>query len=260
MKITTWNVNSLKIRLPQVLQWLETHPVDVLCLQETKLVDEKFPQETLRQAGYESVFSGQPTYNGVALLWRQERGWTASDLVVGLPGFADEQKRLLTATLGPIRITSAYVPNGQAIDSDKYGYKLRWLDALHQWVQQDLPKHPRWVLAGDYNIAPEDRDVHDPLAWAGQVLCSDPERERFRALLALGLSDAFRLLEQAPKTYSWWDYRQLAFRRNRGLRIDHLLVSNMLRPLVKACLVDKAARAQEQPSDHAPVTIELSEP
>lgn len=260
MKITTWNVNSLKIRLPQVLQWLETHRVDVLCLQETKLVDEKFPQDALRQAGYESVFSGQPTYNGVALLWRQERAWSASDLVVGLPGFADEQKRLLTATLGPIRVTSAYVPNGQAIDSDKYGYKLRWLDALHRWVQQDLPQHPRWVLAGDYNIAPEDRDVHDPLAWAGQVLCSDPERERFSALLALGLSDAFRLFEQAPKTYSWWDYRQLAFRRNRGLRIDHLLVSDALRPSVKACQVDKTARAQEQPSDHAPVTIELAEP
>ncbi len=259
MKITTWNVISLKIRLPQVLQWLAAHPVDVLCLQETKLVDEKFPQEALKQAGYESLYSGQPTYNGVALLWRSERGWAASDVVVGLPGFPDEQKRLLTATLGPVRVTSAYVPNGQAVESDKYGYKLRWLDALLDWVRADLPRHLQWVIAGDYNIAPEDRDVHDPLAWAGQVLCSDPERERFRALLALGLNDAFRLFEQAPKTYSWWDYRQLAFRRNRGLRIDHLLVSDALRAQVLACAVDKAVRAQEQPSDHAPVTIELAE-
>lgn len=257
MKIATWNVNSLKIRLPHVLQWLDSHRVDVLCLQETKLIDERFPQAALAEAGYQSIFSGQPTYNGVALLWRTEHGWQPEQVVIGNPHFADEQRRLITATLGGVRITSAYVPNGQAVGSDKYDYKLRWLDALTTWVRQDMAAHPSWILAGDYNIAPDDRDVHDPQTWAGQVLCSDAERERFRGLLALGLSDAYRLFEQAPKTYSWWDYRQLAFRRNRGLRIDHLLVSDSLRPSVRACTIDKLARAQEQPSDHAPVTIEL---
>ncbi|MFN5883384.1 MAG: exodeoxyribonuclease III [Burkholderiales bacterium] len=258
MNIATWNVNSLKIRLPHVLQWLEAHPVDVLCLQETKLIDERFPQAALAEAGYQSIFSGQPTYNCVALLWRSDRQWQPENVVIGNPLFADEQRRLITATLGGVRITSAYVPNGQAVGTDKYDYKLRWLDALIQWVKQDLNANESWVLAGDYNIAPEDRDVHDPQAWAGQVLCSDAERERFRCLLALGLSDAYRLFEQPAKTYSWWDYRQLAFRRNRGLRIDHLLVSEALKPSVTACTIDKVARAQEQPSDHAPVSIELA--
>jgi len=258
MKITTWNVNSLKIRLPHVLQWLQANPVDVLCLQETKLIDEKFPHAALAEAGYHAIVSGQPTYNGVALLWRADRHWQAEQVVIGNPLFADEQRRLITATLGGVRITSAYVPNGQAVGSDKYDYKLRWLDALIAWVKQDMASHAGWVLAGDYNIAPEDRDVHDPQAWEGQVLCSDAERERFRSLLSLGLSDAYRLFDQAAKTYSWWDYRQLAFRRNKGLRIDHLLVSDSLRPAVSACTIDKLARAQEQPSDHAPVTIVLA--
>jgi exodeoxyribonuclease-3 len=259
MKIATWNVNSLKIRLPQVLQWLASHQVDILCLQETKLIDEKFPRDALLQAGYQCLYSGQPTYNGVALLWRADRAWEARDVVVGLPGYADQQKRLLSATLGGLRVTSAYVPNGQSLDSDKYAYKLRWLDALQAWVQRDLAGHPAWIIAGDYNIAPEDRDVHDPVLWADQVLCSEPERERFRALLALGLTDAFRILDQPPKAYSWWDYRQLAFRRNRGLRIDHLLLSEVLRSRVLACHIDKAVRAQEQPSDHAPVMVELAD-
>jgi exodeoxyribonuclease-3 len=258
MKIAAWNVNSLKIRLPQVLQWLHTTSVDVLCLQETKLTDDRFPHAALAEAGYRAICSGQPTYNGVALLWRADRGWEAEDVLIGNPLFPDEQRRLITARLGGVRITSAYVPNGQAVGSEKYDYKLRWLDALHAWVQQDLARHPDWVLAGDYNIAPEDRDVHDPAAWAGQVLCSDPERERFRKLTELGLTDAYRLFEQAPKTYSWWDYRQLAFRRNKGLRIDHLLVSDSLRASVQSCSIDKAVRAQEQPSDHAPVIIELN--
>lgn len=257
MKIATWNVNSLKIRLPHVLQWLQGTGVDVLCLQETKLTDDRFPQAALAEAGYRSIFSGQPTYNGVALLWRDDRGWEPEQVVIGNPLFPDEQRRLITACLGGVRITSAYVPNGQAVDSDKYAYKLRWLDALLAWVAQDLGQWPDWVLAGDYNIAPDDRDVHDPAAWAGQVLCSDPERERFRKLTDLGLADAYRLFEQAPKSYSWWDYRQLAFRRNRGLRIDHLLVSASLRESVQSCVIDKAVRAQEQPSDHAPVVVEL---
>lgn len=258
MKIATWNVNSLKIRLPHVLQWLQAHSVDVLCLQETKLTDDRFPHAALAEAGYQSIFSGQPTYNGVALLWRSDRQWQPENIVIGNPLFADEQRRLITATLGGVRITSAYIPNGQAVGSDKYDYKLRWLDALIQWVRQDMAAHAGWVLAGDYNIAPEDQDVHDPQAWAGQVLCSEAERARFQSLLALGLSDAYRLFAQAPKSYSWWDYRQLAFRRNKGLRIDHLLVSDTLKSAVRACSIDKVVRAQEQPSDHVPVTLELA--
>ncbi|MEI7445138.1 MAG: exodeoxyribonuclease III [Burkholderiales bacterium] len=259
MKIATWNVNSLKVRLPHVLGWLASNPVDVLCLQETKLVDEKFPVAEIEAAGYRAVFSGQPTYNGVALLWRADRGWDAADLQVGNPRFPDEQKRLITATFGGVRVTSAYVPNGQAVGTDKYDYKLRWLDALTGWLGEELAARPRMVVGGDWNIAPEDRDVHDPEAWAGQVLCSAPERERFAALLGLGLHDAYRLFDQPPKTYSWWDYRQLGFQKNRGLRIDHLLVSSPLAPSVRACSIDRAPRKLPQPSDHAPVTVEIAD-
>jgi exodeoxyribonuclease-3 len=257
MKIATWNVNSLKVRLPQVLGWLQATPVDVLCLQETKLVDEKFPVAELADAGYRAIFSGQPTYNGVAILWRADSGWEAGDVGVGNPRFPDEQKRLIGATLGGVRVISAYVPNGQAVGTDKYDYKLRWLDALAGWLGETLAASPKLVVGGDYNIAPEDRDVHDPVAWAGQVLCSEPERERFRALLGLGLHDAYRLFEQPPKTYSWWDYRQLGFQKNRGLRIDHLLVSAPLAPAVRACSIDRAPRKLPQPSDHAPVVVEI---
>ena len=257
MKLATWNVNSLNVRLPQVLSWLAANPVEVLCLQETKLVDERFPADTLLAAGYRAVFSGQPTYNGVALLWRADTGWEAADVVAGNPDFPDEQRRLIGATLGDLRVISAYVPNGQAVGSDKYDYKLRWLDALIPWLARQKAATPRLVVAGDYNIAPDDRDVHDPAAWAGQVLCSEPERERFRGLLALGLHDAYRLFEQPPKTYSWWDYRQLGFQKNRGLRIDHLLVSDALAPSVIACAIDRAPRKQPQPSDHAPVVVEI---
>jgi exodeoxyribonuclease-3 len=258
MRLATWNVNSLKVRLPQVLDWLAAHPVDALCLQETKLVDEKFPVAEIEAAGYRAVFSGQPTYNGVAILWRADRGWDAQDLVVGNPHFPDEQKRLIAATLGGVRLISAYVPNGQAVGTDKYEYKLRWLDALSVWLAEELVARPRLVVAGDYNIAPEDRDVHDPVAWAGQVLCSEPERGRFQALLALGFADAYRLFEQPEKTFSWWDYRQLGFQKNRGLRIDHLLVSTPLAGGVTACSIDRAPRKLPQPSDHAPVIAELS--
>lgn len=259
MKLATWNVNSLKIRLPQVLGWLQAHPVDVLCLQETKLVDERFPVDEIAAAGYGAAFSGQPTYNGVAILWRVASELRPTDLRTGNPRFPDEQRRLISATLGGVRVISAYVPNGQAVGTDKYDYKLRWLDALAAWLADELAASPRLVVAGDYNVAPEDRDVHDPAAWAGQVLCSELERDRFRALLSLGLVDAFRLFEQPPKTYSWWDYRQLGFQKNRGLRIDHLLVSRALAPSVRSCTIDRAPRKLPQPSDHAPVIVELGD-
>jgi exodeoxyribonuclease-3 len=259
LKVTTWNVNSLKVRLPQVLAWLQSNPVEVLCLQETKLVDEKFPVDALAAAGYRAVFSGQPTYNGVALLWRADTGWEPADVQVGNPHFPDEQKRLIAATFAGLRVISAYVPNGQAVGTDKYAYKLRWLDALATWLGETLVASPRLVVGGDYNIAPDDRDVHDPQAWAGQVLCSEPERERFRRLIDLGLADAFRMFEQPAKTFSWWDYRQLGFPRTKGLRIDHLLVSGAVAPSVRACAIDRAPRKLEQPSDHAPVTVELAD-
>jgi exodeoxyribonuclease-3 len=258
MKIATWNVNSLKVRLPQVLSWLQTNPVEILCLQETKLVDEKFPLAEIEAAGYQALYCGQPTYNGVAILWRSDTGWRAVAPVMGNPRFPDPQKRLIAATLGELRVISAYVPNGQEVGSDKYDYKLRWLDALTGWIAEELAATPRLVLAGDYNIAPEDRDVHDPVAWAGKVLCSDPERAHFRTLLELGLVDAYRIFEQAPATFSWWDYRQLGFQKNRGLRIDHLLVSTPLVPAVAACTIDRAPRKLPQPSDHAPVVVTLA--
>jgi exodeoxyribonuclease-3 len=253
VKLATWNVNSLKVRLPQVLDWLAANPVDVLCLQETKQQDEDFPQAELEAAGYHSVFSGQKTYNGVAILSRVP----VSDVQMGIPGFADEQKRVIAATCGGIRIVNVYIPNGQSIDSDKYQYKLGWLAALHDWLQQELVRHPKLALLGDYNIAPEDRDVHDPKAWEGNVLVSEPEREKFRRLVALGLRDSFRLFEQEEKSFSWWDYRMMGFRRNHGLRIDHILISEPLVAQCKSCVIDKAPRKLERPSDHTPVVVEI---
>lgn len=249
MKIATWNINSLKVRLPQVLQWLETTPVDVLCLQETKLTDDKFPVAALEAAGFHIVFTGQKTYNGVAILARS----TITDVVKNNPRFEDEQQRIIAATIDGIRIVCAYVPNGQAVGSDKYAYKLRWLDALHDWLAEEMQTHQNIALLGDYNIAPEPRDVHDPAAWEGQVLFSEPERAQFQRLLALGFKDAFRLFEQPEKMFSWWDYRMLGFRRNAGLRIDHILLSAPLAARCTSCVVDKVPRRWEQPSDHAPV-------
>jgi len=256
MKIATWNVNSLKVRLGHVLNWLAENPVDVLCLQETKLTDDKFPVAEIAAAGYQPLFAGQKTYNGVALLVRQGR--VAADVTVNIPGFEDEQKRVISATVDGVRIVCAYVPNGQAIDSDKYQYKLRWLAAMRDWIADELSRHPKLALLGDYNIAPEDRDVHDPKAWEGQVLVSVPERAALAALQALGLHDSFRLFEQAEKSFSWWDYRMLGFRRNAGMRIDHILLSDALRAACTACVIDRAPRKLEQPSDHTPViaTIE----
>ena len=334
LKLATWNVNSLTVRLPQVLAWLAAHSPDALCLQETKLVDEKFPLAEIAAAGYRADFFGQKTYNGVALLTREG----ASDVVKNIPGFDDPMARVITGTVNGIRVIGAYMPNGESPESDKFRYKMRWLDALHdwlkiecarhprlallskrpasdvvrnipgfddaqkrviagtlaladgttlrvigayfpngqapgsekfdykmqwlralrEWLRDELAAHPRLVLMGDYNIAPEDRDVYDPVAWAGQILCTDEERAHFQALGGLGLHDAFRLFEQPPKCWSWWDYRMLAFRKNQGLRIDHILVSDALKADVSACVIDKLPRKNERPSDHAPVLVELT--
>jgi len=253
LKIATWNVNSLNVRLPHVLDWVKEHQPDVVGLQETKQEDSKFPYAALAEAGYQSIHSGQKTYNGVAILSRHDM----ADVQMGIPDFEDEQKRVIAATINGIRIVCAYVPNGQSLDSDKYQYKLRWLNALSDWLADELVRHPKLVLLGDYNIAPEDRDCHDPAAWIGQVLVSEPERAAFKRLVALGLHDSFRLFEQAEGSYSWWDYRMAGFRRNLGMRIDHILVSNPLVPECKASWIDKAPRKLERPSDHTPVVLEI---
>ena len=253
MKLATWNVNSLTVRLPQVLDWLALNPVDALVLQETKLTDDKFPQAELLAAGYDVQFHGQKTYNGVALLSRGE----ALEPVKNIPGYDDDQARVIAGTVGGVRVIGGYFPNGQAPDSEKFVYKMRWQDALHDWVRDELSRHPTLVLMGDFNVAPEDRDVYDPVAWAGQIHCTPEERAQFQRLTALGMVDAFRLFEQPPKSWSWWDYRNLAFRKNQGLRIDHILVSEALRPRVTGCVIDKLPRKNERPSDHAPVIIEL---
>ena len=256
MKIATWNVNSLNVRLPHVLDWLQEHKTDVLCLQETKQEDAKFAYQALTDAGYHAIHNGQKTYNGVAILSRHEM----TDVQHGIPGFEDEQKRVITATIAGIRIICAYMPNGQSLESDKYQYKLRWLDALNNWLALELANHPRLALLGDYNIAPEDSDVHDPLAWVGQVLVSEPERAAFKRMVELGLHDSFRLFEQPEGSFSWWDYRMAGFRRNLGLRIDHILVSNALVPDCTASWIDKVPRKLERPSDHTPVVLELNNP
>jgi exodeoxyribonuclease-3 len=257
LKVATWNVNSLKVRLPQLLEWLGQHAIDVVCLQETKLTDDRFPVEPLKAAGYASVFAGQKTYNGVAILLREAVAPQSADVQVNLPNFADEQKRLLALTLDGLRIVNGYFPNGQAVGSDKYDYKLKWLAALTEWLRGELAGHEQLLLAGDFNIAPEPRDVHDPALWQGQVLFSEPERAAFRALLELGLKDSFRLFEQPERSYTWWDYRNLAFRRKMGLRIDHILLSASLAARCTACAIDVEPRRREQPSDHAPVIASL---
>lgn len=253
MKLATWNVNSLKVRLPQVLQWLADNPVDVLCIQETKLTDDKFPVAEIEAAGYHAAFTGQKTYNGVAILSKHP----ITDVVKNNPLFEDEQQRIIAATISDVRVVCAYVPNGQAVDSDKYHYKLKWLLSFRDWLQKELEIHPNLAVLGDYNIAPEDRDVHDPVLWQGQVLVSDLEREALQRLMDLGLKDAFRLFEQAEKSFSWWDYRQMAFRRNMGLRIDHILLSAPLAARCSECVIDRVPRKWEQPSDHTPVVATI---
>jgi exodeoxyribonuclease-3 len=231
---------------------LAANPVEVVCLQETKSEDKNFPVAELQQAGYNAVFCGQKTYNGVAIISRLP----ISNVQCGIPGFEDEQKRVITATINGVRVVCVYIPNGQEVGSDKYQYKLKWLAALTAWLKDELARYPRLALLGDYNIAPEDRDVYDPVAWQGNVLVSGPERDAFQGLLHLGLRDAFRLFEQAEKSYSWWDYRMMAFRRNMGLRIDHILISPALQ--CASCIIDKAPRKQERPSDHTLVIAEVA--
>ena len=271
IRIAAWNVNSLKVRLPHVLRWLQDQEkkqqaVDGLCLQELKLTDDKYPHAELEAAGYVSLAAGQKTYNSVAIIVRKAAlASIASDAVTtflkptrNIPNFEDEQQRILAATIPfagtqPIRLVSAYFPNGQSPDSDKFAYKLNWLNSLQSWLAGELDQNQRLALLGDFNIAPTDEDVHDPKAWEGKNLVSPSERNAFQALTNLGLHDSFRMFEQAPKTYSWWDYRMMGFRRNAGLRIDHILLSNALKEKCQASVVDKEPRTWEQPSDHAPV-------
>lgn len=237
-----------------MLDWLKSAQPDVLCLQETKQEDGKFPYDALKEAGYEAVHIGQKTYNGVAILSRHP----LANIQRNIPGFADDQQRVIAATIGDVCVVCAYIPNGQALDSDKYQYKLRWLNALHEWLKAELLVHPRLLLLGDYNIAPEDRDCHDPVAWAGQVLVSPPERDAFRQLIQLGLHDSFRLFDQPEKSFSWWDYRMAGFRRDLGMRIDHILVSDALKSQCAEAYIDKAPRKLERPSDHTPVVLQLN--
>ncbi|EUJ09452.1 exodeoxyribonuclease III [Methylophilaceae bacterium 11] len=254
MKLATWNVNSLNVRLPHVLDWLNTNQPDALCLQETKQEDSKFPYEALKEIGYNAIHNGQKTYNGVAILSPHALENVQRDM----PNFADEQRRVIAATIQGVRVICAYVVNGQAVDSDKYQYKLRWLQAFHAWLIDELKQHANLAVLGDYNIAPQDRDCHDPAAWLGQVLVSPPEREAFNQLLSLGLHDSFRLLNNEDGQFTWWDYRMAGFRRNLGMRIDHILVSTPLTSACTTCVIDKAPRKLERPSDHTPVVLELN--
>ena len=253
MKVATWNINSINVRLPHVAEWLSTAKPDVLCVQETKSRDDKFPMDDVKATGYDVIFSGQPAYNGVAILAHE----AMTEVVTDIPGLEDPQRRVLGTTIGNLRILNLYVPNGMEVGSDKYAYKLEWLDKLNHYIKQQLKAHEHLLVVGDFNIAPEDRDVYDPKLWAGKVLCSEPERQAFQDLLALGLVDTFRLFDQPEKTYSWWNYRQLAIRFNKGLRIDHILASDALAKHCQSCTVDKVPRKWERPSDHAPVIAEF---
>lgn len=254
MKIASWNVNSLRVRLPHVLDWLSSAQPDVLAIQETKTKDPDFPIDAFVDAGYEVAFAGQPTYNGVAIVARQKIDSTITDL----DSFDDEQRRVLGATIGPVRVLNLYVPNGQTVESDKYQYKLRWLDALHSHLKGELENHEHCVVLGDFNIAPDDRDVHDPEQWRGKVLCSDLEREALNNILNLGFVDTFRLFEDSDGKFSWWDYRAAAFRRNLGLRIDLVLASKSLASSCTGAAIDVEPRRLERPSDHTPVYAEFA--
>ncbi|MCB2026563.1 MAG: exodeoxyribonuclease III [Ottowia sp.] len=258
MRITTWNINSLNARLQHALDWLDSAQPDVVALQEIKMVDDDFPHEAIEGAGYRALVSGQKTYNGVALLARG----AVADVTRNIPGFADESARVIAGTVegpgGPLRLVNGYFVNGQAPGTEKFEYKMSWLRALRDWLREELATHPRLVLLGDFNIAPEDRDSYDPVGLAETIHHTTEERDHFRKLLGLGLTDAFRLFEQPEKSYSWWDYRMLGYQKNRGLRIDHILVSEALLPQVKACSIDRTPRKWPKPSDHAPVTLTLA--
>ena len=276
-RIATWNVNSIKVRLPHLLQWLEqqsakNQPIDIIGLQELKLTEDKFPFDEIEKAGYYSIVSGQKTYNGVAILVRkealslvtQDRETAFLDFQKNIPGFEDEQQRLIAATIHlkniqPLRFICGYFPNGQAVGSDKFSYKLKWLEALQSYLHAQLLQHSRLLLVGDYNIAPKDEDVHDPAKWIGQNLVSDDERKYFFQIEEMGLIDSYRLFDQIPKSFSWWDYRMMGFRRNAGLRIDHILISPALKEKAALCAIDKTPRTWEQPSDHAPVIITINQ-
>ncbi|MFQ5548822.1 MAG: exodeoxyribonuclease III [Woeseia sp.] len=254
MKIATWNVNSLKVRLPHVLEWLGAHDPDVLVLQEIKQITEAFPADAFAESGYKSIASGQKTYNGVATICRNE----PTEPVTDFPGFEDPQRRILATTIDGVRVIDLYVPNGQAVGTEKYEYKLDWLRALRDFLRAELARYPRLVVLGDFNIAPEDRDVYDPEKWGDAILCSGPERDGLRELIKLGLIDVFRQFEQPDKSFSWWDYRAAGFRRNAGLRIDLILASPAMARACEASYIDKEPRTWERPSDHAPVVAEFA--
>lgn len=254
MKLATWNVNSLRVRLPHLLDWLAANSPDAMCLQETKCEEARFPAMELAAAGYCALHNGQRTYNGVAILTRAD----SLEVCRAIPDFADDQSRVLAADYEGVRVISVYVPNGQAVGSDKYEYKLAWMQALARWLEGELIRHPRIAVMGDFNVAPEDRDVHDPQLWAGRVLFSLPERAALQRLVDLGFVDAFRLFEQPERSYTWWDYRMLAFRRKQGLRIDHVMLSPALAAECRACSIDTTPRKLDRPSDHAPVICELA--
>jgi exodeoxyribonuclease-3 len=256
MKIASWNVNSLKVRLPHVLDWLQSEKPDLLGLQETKTIDENFPEEEIQNAGYQVIYSGQKTYNGVAVLSKQ--GMEPTDMVTDIPGLEDPQRRVLGATYGDLRFINLYVPNGSEVGSEKYQYKLGWLEKLHAYIEQQLGQYKNLVMVGDFNIAPEDQDVHDPEEWEGSILVSKPERDAYQSLLNLGMKDTFRLFEKEEKLYSWWDYRAAAFRRNRGMRIDVILASEAMVDRCTDSKIDKEPRKLERPSDHAPVLAEFT--
>ena len=254
MKVATWNVNSLKVRLPHVLDWLAASEVDVLCLQETKTTDENFPVDEITAAGYHVAYSGQKTYNGVAILSKHP----ATDVITDIAGLDDPQRRILGATIDGVRVLDLYVVNGQEVGSEKFEHKLFWLDKVTDHIRTQLQEHEQFVVVGDFNIAPDDRDVYDPEAWHERILCSTPERNALQKIIDLGLTDTFRLFEQAENSYSWWDYRAAAFRRNRGLRIDLVLASRTLADNCVSCEIDKEPRSLERPSDHTPVVAEFS--
>ena len=254
MKIASWNVNSLNVRLPHLQRWLDEAKPDVVALQETKQEDHKFPEDALLELGYRSVFCGQKTYNGVAIVSRLP---FSGECITAIPGFEDPQKRVLAATVGNVRVVDLYVVNGEAVGSEKFDYKLRWLAAVREWLRGEIAAHPNLVVLGDFNIAPDDRDVHDPKRWHEKILCSTPEREAYRALLALGLHDSFRLFNDEAGHHSWWDYRLAAFQRGWGLRIDLVLVSEALKARCVAAGIDREPRTWERPSDHTPAWVEL---
>lgn len=255
MKIATWNVNSLRVRLPHVLAWLAEHKPDILALQELKMPSDDFPLDVLLQAGYHAAVFGQKTYNGVAVLARTD---ALTDIQCGIPQFQDEQSRVVAVTYHGVRVINVYVPNGESVDSPKYHYKLTWFEALTRYLREELATHQQLVLLGDFNIAPTDIDVHDPKRWTGKVLCSDKERAEFSAIISMGLHDVFRTLFPEKQEYSWWDYRLEAYKRKWGLRIDHILATKKMMAACQTCVIDEVPRTWERPSDHAPVLAVFS--